>query len=207
LAQGQVDPLKYQQDRTVVGGDHDEWMTVKLRYKDPEAQTSRLIRQAVPIRETSFARATQDFRFAASVAAFGMLLRKSEHCGDANLDAVLEIASAAQGGDRHGHRREFLELVQTARRLMGLVETPIGGRIVPLHVGGRVRTVRIVPQPYPVSPVPTWPQGLTWFMLAAVAYVVFSAVVSAFVLGAVVYSHWCRRPMMPQKQLGVPAIR
>ena len=48
---------------------------------------------------------------------FGMLLRNSEHAGDANWEAVVEIAASSKGDDKHGYRSEFLELVKTAQRL------------------------------------------------------------------------------------------
>lgn len=128
LPSGQVDALKYQGKQQLtsdaLGG---ELMTVKLRYKRPDADTSQLISSAVPASDKQFREASVDFRFAASVAAFGMLLRKSAHCGDANLDAVLEIATGAMGDDKHGHRREFLDLVTAARQLARGEEVRAGG--------------------------------------------------------------------------------
>lgn len=63
--------------------------------------------------------AGDDFRFAASVAAFGMLLRGSPHAGDATWREVLELAQASLGADPGGYRAEFLELVRAAAELSG----------------------------------------------------------------------------------------
>ena len=65
----------------------------------------------------SFGQASRDFQFAAAVAAFGMLLRDSEHKGTATYDSVLEIAGSATGADVHGYRRELLEMVRQAMDL------------------------------------------------------------------------------------------
>jgi Ca-activated chloride channel family protein len=113
-----VDPLKYQPEgQRARAGDHDELLTLKLRYKDPDSDRSRLLTTAVRRGDRPFANASTDFRFAASVAAFGMLLRKSAQAGDFNLDAIHEIAGAAVGTDRRGYRNEFLQMVEVARKL------------------------------------------------------------------------------------------
>ncbi|HEV7222460.1 MAG TPA: YfbK domain-containing protein, partial [Pirellulales bacterium] len=64
-----------------------------------------------------FAKASADFKFAAAVASFGMLLRNSEYQGDFSYDAVLEIAQEGLGADMHGYRRAFLEMVRKAKEL------------------------------------------------------------------------------------------
>jgi len=113
-----IDPLKYQQQQPLAAGS-DELMTVKLRYKEPLAETSKLL--VVPVRNNSlrFGQASGDFQFASAVAAFGMLLRQSAHRGEATYASVLEIAQASCGKDQHGYRAEFLQLVSTAARLSG----------------------------------------------------------------------------------------
>jgi Ca-activated chloride channel family protein len=65
-------------------------------------------------RGLAFARTDDDFRFAAAVAAFGMLLKDSPYKGDATLEWVRETAVASQGKDRGGYRDEFVSLVQKA---------------------------------------------------------------------------------------------
>ena len=65
----------------------------------------------------SLANASQNFKFASSVAAFGMLLRGSKHKGQASYDRVLELARASTGADLNGYRAEFVKLAETARSL------------------------------------------------------------------------------------------
>jgi Ca-activated chloride channel family protein len=85
-----------------------------MRYKLPEASEST--RMDVPFADSSlaFARADDDFRFAAAVAAFGMVLKDSPYKGDATLQWVRDTAAASQGADRGGYRDEFVSLVQSA---------------------------------------------------------------------------------------------
>jgi hypothetical protein len=64
-----------------------------------------------------FDSASDEYRFAASVAEFGMLLRDSRYRGDMSFEGVLEIASASIGPDKRGYRAEFLELAKAARNL------------------------------------------------------------------------------------------
>jgi Ca-activated chloride channel family protein len=115
---GTVDPLRYQQDPSPpASAASDEMLTLKLRYKLPEATDSALLAFALTDGGQSFEAASTDFRFAASVAAFGMLLRDSPHKGDASYDKVLEIATSARGDDPSGYRQDFLGLVQRATEL------------------------------------------------------------------------------------------
>jgi Ca-activated chloride channel family protein len=60
---------------------------------------------------------TQDFKFAAAAASFGMILRDSPHKGNATFDSVLELAREGAGADRHGYRAELLELARRAKSL------------------------------------------------------------------------------------------
>lgn len=91
-----------------------ELMTLSLRYKEPEGDESTLREFTLKAAANDFANASRDFRFSAAVAEFGMLLRGSEHCGDATWAQVEEIASSALGADTAGHRTEFLDLVRRA---------------------------------------------------------------------------------------------
>jgi len=91
-----------------------ELLTVKLRWKKPEADTSTLLEVPLEDKGGAFDAAPADLRFAAAVAAFGMLLRESEHKGTATLPLVAEIAGSALGRDRGGYRAEFLDLVRQA---------------------------------------------------------------------------------------------
>lgn len=116
-----VDPLKYQQvdaieadDKAPRAAPSPELLTVKLRYKAPDSDTSRRVEFPLVDRGTSFAEASADFRFAAAVAGFGMSLRESPHRGSTTLAHVAEWASGALGNDAGGYRREFVSLVHRA---------------------------------------------------------------------------------------------
>ncbi len=113
-----VDPLEFQKEAWPSGKDREESLVVKLRYKPPVGDESRLIKVSlVDAGLTKMSQASDDLRFAGAVAGFGMLLRNSPHKGDLTYDTVLELASSATGTDEHGYRREFLTLVHKAQLL------------------------------------------------------------------------------------------
>ena len=114
---GQDQALRYQSARQANQAHPDELAQVKLRYKLPEEDASRLM--AIPIKAglVPFDKASPDHRFAASVAAFGMVMRESEFKGSAELARVAEWAAEATGRDRSGDRHEFVRLVELARSL------------------------------------------------------------------------------------------
>jgi len=113
-----VDKLKYSGNTTpTAAADSGEMMTVKLRYKKPDGEKSTLMETVVRDEEQSIDKSPKDFRFASSVASFGMILRKSEHKGSYTLAAVAELAESAIGDDPHGYRKEFVKLVKTAEKL------------------------------------------------------------------------------------------
>jgi len=113
-----VDPSKYQASAGLADAAlGPELLTVRLRYKAPDGQTSKPLDVPVVDGKQPFNSASNDYKFAASVAQFGMLLRDSKFRGNTNFDSVLEIASASLGPDRAGYRAEFLELVKAARSL------------------------------------------------------------------------------------------
>jgi Ca-activated chloride channel family protein len=126
-----VDPLKYQQPRyEPYGPTHSgnvlteasgsgELFTVKIRWKEPDGNRSRLQELAVVDRGRSLSAASDDFCFAAAVAGFGMLLRDSDHSGDLTFQDVMALAENGMGRDRHGHRSGFLELVDQASSVKG----------------------------------------------------------------------------------------
>jgi Ca-activated chloride channel homolog len=110
-----TDPLRYQTipvAPTERAYDH-ELMYVKLRYKLPDARTSRWLDHVVSASRSR--NGSEDFRFAASVAAFGMILRDSEYRGSATLDDVLNLARGALGEDEGGYRAEFVKLVEQVK--------------------------------------------------------------------------------------------
>lgn len=94
-----------------------EWLLVKVRYKRPEAEQSEKIEAIISDAGNEFSTADSDYRFAAAVASFGLMLRGSNYRGTLTWDDVLEMAETAQGDDKHGFRREFCELIRTAKLL------------------------------------------------------------------------------------------
>ena len=92
-------------------------LTVRLRYKEPQGDVARELTHALADHATPLASTSADFRFAAAVAEWGMLLRRSEFARDATYGQVAELARGAVGGDPNGHRREFLRLIDTSREL------------------------------------------------------------------------------------------
>jgi Ca-activated chloride channel homolog len=110
-----VDPLKYQDGaRPNAAAKSDELMTVKLRYKQPDGDTSRLISVVVRDRVGEL---TPDLGFASAVAEFGMLLRRSEFKGQSTWTSAVELARRYRGDDPDGYRAEFVRLVELASAL------------------------------------------------------------------------------------------
>ncbi len=113
-----VDPLKYQQSTTPSReAGSGELFTIKLRFKRPDGEKSSLLSFPVTDQGTGYAAAPPDFKFAAAVASFGMILRDSPHKGSATVDSVIELAGEGLGRDANGYRAEFIELVKKARSL------------------------------------------------------------------------------------------
>ena len=125
-----VDDLKYQSKphrltpkpeardrRELRSDDSDELLTLKLRYKKPDGNTSKLLEFPLKDEGKKFANASSDFRFATSVAGFGMLLKNSEYRGTLNYQKVHELAARAKGDDKEGYRAEFINLVKKAESL------------------------------------------------------------------------------------------
>lgn len=109
-----VDPLQYQQTTVVPS---DDLMTLKLRYKQPDADASKLLQTSLnrqDISGASSSSASENLQFASAVAEFGLLLRDSQYKGNASYESVLARAEQAKGADFHGYRSEFLTLVEQA---------------------------------------------------------------------------------------------
>ena len=102
---------------TAAAGPGYELGFVKIRYKLPKSDTSRLISTPIDTRYEvrSFEAAPRDARFAAAVAGFAELLRGGRYSGSLSYDDVLRIANASRGSDEFGYRSEFLELVRAAK--------------------------------------------------------------------------------------------
>ncbi len=115
-----VTPTKYQlPSATSPAADSDEMLTVRLRYKQPDADTSREL--TFPVRDggKDAADASPDFQFAAAVACYGMLLRDSQHKGESTFELALRLATTGRGDDPSGYRAEFIQLVKTAETIKG----------------------------------------------------------------------------------------
>lgn len=112
-----VDPLKYQELNHTEASASGEIMNVKFRYKDPNGTKSKLLVQPVLNSYESWKGASVDFRFAASVANFGLLLRDSEYVKQGDYAQIIAAAKAAKGSDENGYRAEFIKLVEMAELL------------------------------------------------------------------------------------------
>ena len=113
-----VDPLKYQQPTAPSDvASTEELFTLKLRYKQPDGDTSKLLAFPVTDDDTALEDASPDFKFAAAVAGFGMLLRESKYKGNASFNSVRQLAQEGLGQDPFGYRTEFVKLVQKAKKL------------------------------------------------------------------------------------------
>jgi Ca-activated chloride channel family protein len=111
-----VDDQKYSADAEA----SSELLTLKIRYKQPDGDTSTKLEFPVTDAGLAFSKASSDFQFASSVAGFGMLLRGSPYKGDATFAGMLEIAESSVGNeDPHGYRREFTQMIAKAKQLSG----------------------------------------------------------------------------------------
>ena len=121
-----IDDLRYGPGRKEVpvsGAPSGELAFLKIRYKLPDADTSRLIQKPISASEqfSEIGEVPAEARFAAAVAAFGQLLRNDPYTKDFTWDDVLALANTARGSDPYGYRAEFLSLVRLAKsaRAMG----------------------------------------------------------------------------------------
>lgn len=112
-----VDDLKYQSKAAVTANNTNEIMTVKLRYKKPDEDVSRLISQPVIDSNKPLVQSSDNFRFSAAVAEFGLLLRNSEYKENGNYQQVILMAKSAKGKDANGYRSEFINLVESTTSL------------------------------------------------------------------------------------------
>ena len=95
----------------------EETLTVKLRYKKPDGDTSELTERAFTDNASRFENAPPDLKFAAAVAEFGMILRDSVHKGNGTLGALIEWAQEGKGRDAAGYRAGFIEMARKAQTL------------------------------------------------------------------------------------------
>lgn len=120
-----VDSLKYQAPaitpaQLAEAAKSGELMTVKLRYKEPESDLSKLIEVPTKDEGKTLTASSEEFKFSAAVAGFGLLLRDSSYKGSLSWETVRRLALDGKGADKLGYRGEFLQLIDKAR---GLKET------------------------------------------------------------------------------------
>jgi Ca-activated chloride channel homolog len=109
-----IDELKYQTTKIDPSARKtSELMTIKLRYKKPASDSSALIVHPLIDTNIDLAATSDNFRWSASVAAFGMLLRESEYVKDFSYDQVVQLAQGAKGADTEGYRIEFINMVKS----------------------------------------------------------------------------------------------
>ncbi len=114
-----VDELRYSKIEPSDTQFNAELLTVKLRYKEPDGDQSKLLTMGLLDKNNTFENASENLRFAAAVAGFGMLLRDSNYKGNANFNNILQIADSSRSNDLKNYRNEFVELVEKARRMKG----------------------------------------------------------------------------------------
>ena len=111
-----IDKLRYQKDKSsiTVTAKNGEIMNIKLRYKKPDGDVSSLIEHPVMDNDIKLENTSDNFRFAAAVAEFGLLLRNSSFKSDASFTQAIGLAKKAKGEDKEGYRKEFIKLVSSA---------------------------------------------------------------------------------------------
>ncbi len=116
-----IDPLKYQaygeetkEVKKIKLDPNAELMTVKLRYKQPDGNTSTKVEIPVKGRVLDLDETSKNYRFSAAVAEFGMILRNSQYLEDASMEQVITLAKNAKGQDEEGYRSEFITMVKLA---------------------------------------------------------------------------------------------
>ncbi|MDR1123902.1 MAG: VWA domain-containing protein [Elusimicrobiota bacterium] len=105
-----VDGLKYAQK---TGAEADEVLTLKLRYKEPSSDTSKLMESILGQNAYKpFKASSDDMRFAVSVAWFAQILKDSPFKGGATVDGIIKTARQAKGSDDEGYRADFIKMAE-----------------------------------------------------------------------------------------------
>lgn len=116
-----VDPLKYQNEgrepllKQYTPNGHPDLLTVKLRYKQPDGDTSKKIE--IPLVDENRNEVSDDFRFASAVAMFGQMVKGSQYKGEGSFEKAIALAKTGFGEDTQGYRREFVRLMETTKGL------------------------------------------------------------------------------------------
>ena len=121
-----IDPLKYQESGSSMKYNYsDELLTIKVRYKKPDGETSMLLEKIVRGSGIGIEKASENLRFAAAVAEFGMILRESEFKGSSTLESAANLARSAKGDDEDGYRSELIRLILTVKDMRRLAENDL----------------------------------------------------------------------------------
>lgn len=114
----QIDELRYQSKESEKPAANNELAFVKVRYKQPGAEQSKLLTQAISNDKVQpLSQASPDFKFAAAVAGFAQLLKGAKYTGDWQYEDCAKLATANKGIDTFGYRSEFVQLVNNAAAL------------------------------------------------------------------------------------------
>ena len=111
--------LRYQSQELNEKGKGNELGFLKIRYKDPKVKDAKSVEITEPLvfNKKALKETSTDYRFAASVAEFGILLRDNSNKANATYDQVIELAEEAIGKDPEGYRKEFVRLVKSVKML------------------------------------------------------------------------------------------
>ena len=126
-----IDDLRYQKAEAAPARpekESGEYGFLKIRYKLPNSDTSKLISQPITDRQEvdTIQKAPDDARFATAVAGFAELLRGDPYVRSYSYDDVIALADSARGKDTFGYRAEFMNLVRLAKSASGsVVTTPV----------------------------------------------------------------------------------
>jgi Ca-activated chloride channel homolog len=112
-----IDPLRYSKKEKQENKLNNELLTIKIRYKKPDQDQSKLMTLPVKNNSIAYKNASGQFKLASAVASFGMILAESKFKGESDFNLVRTLASSAIGNDPNGYRREFLELNDKASKL------------------------------------------------------------------------------------------
>lgn len=115
-----IDPLKYQNKKQEQSTEKysDELLTVKFRYKEPNGDKSKLIVKSLSNKTLPISRTSENFRWSAAVAIFGMLLTDSQYLQEGDYELVHSLAQSARGKDEKGYRIEFINLVSSSQLMV-----------------------------------------------------------------------------------------
>lgn len=114
-----IDELKYQTTKVdPAAAKSNELMTVKFRYKKPNEDVSKLIVHPLVESMVAIENTSDNFRWSAAVAGFGMLLRESEYVKNYSYDKAIQLAEGARGKDKDGYRIEFINMAKSQKSLV-----------------------------------------------------------------------------------------